>query len=149
MQSEMGLWVSANVFRSFNKSIQDALIDALRGTGNQSLSALNDENDEGLADLTPAQAREFITGCHAKTKDVIREIIKSDSRSFQTKNVASALEFKTKELTAVWSGITKRTGTITGVQGAKLIGWGEYKEQGWLTEKTHKSLRKAFNPESL
>ena len=149
MQAEMGLWVSANVFRSLNKDIQDVLVDALRGTGNKSLPASRDEkdeNDEGLADFSAAQARNFLNGCGEKTKNAIREMVKGNSRYFQLEDVAKALGVEAETLSGVWAGITKRTRTVLGDSDAYLIGWGgEDGYQGWLTEMTYNSLRRALN----
>jgi hypothetical protein len=145
MQTEMGLWVSANVFRGLHKDIQDALVDALRGTGNKSLPTLSDENDEGLADFSVAQAKKFLSGCGEKTKNAIREMVKGNSRHFQLDDVAKTLGVEAETLSGVWAGITKRTRTVLDDPDAYLIGWGEDGCQGWLTEMTYNSLRRVFN----
>jgi hypothetical protein len=150
MQTDMGLWVSANVFRSLNEDIQNVLINALKGSVN-ALSTQDDDNEEGLADFSLAQAKKFLTGCSQKTQDVIREMVKSDSRFFQLRDVTDALnmDFDTESLSGVWAGITKRTRTILGDTDSYLIGWDQDENYvyscGKFSAMTYKSLRKALN----
>ena len=112
-------------------------------------------NDPHFAELSPGQAREFYAGCNDKTRKAIEIIARSSDRFFQLADVAKAVGVAAHELKGVWSGLTRRTRTITGDHEAYLIDWaksepivdddGNYIDQrGEVAGLTYDSFRKAL-----
>ncbi len=134
-----GIFVPTNVFLSLSEDVRNTLINALKG---DVLSGQNE--DDGLAEFSPAQAKKFLDGCSEKTKNVVREMVKGNTRHFHIEDLGFA-----ESLSGVWAGITKRTRTVLDDADAYLIDWGGQQEEkdynaGSLSEMTYKSLRKAF-----
>ena len=113
------------------------------------------DDDDNIAEISPGQARDFLKGCSEKTKTAIKAMVKGDSRLFQLKDVALSVGVGATELTGVWSGLTRRTKTVTKNPDAYLIDWtsgeaefdknGQYVDhQAGLSQMTYKSFRKAL-----
>ncbi|HEX8300282.1 hypothetical protein [Sphingomonas sp.] len=91
-------------------------------------------------------ARAFLQGCSDRTKEVLALMVTEDSFSLR------ALEREAKAgesgLRGVWTGLTKRTRTITGDPSSALIIWDEVPEKGdfigRLTPVTLDSFRRAL-----
>jgi hypothetical protein len=98
-----------------------------------------------LADLDEASARVFLSGCGAKTTKVLRLIVQQKG-SFYLGELERAARASTSGLRGVWTGITKRTRTITGDPDAALIGWKQRGDdhEGWLSPATYASLKVIF-----
>lgn len=102
-----------------------------------------------IANLDLASAKLFLAGCQAKTKRVLRLIIDRDGQ-FLLRDLERAANVRAGGLSGVWTGLTKRTRTITGKPVAKLIHWDEKKEGEWrgmMTKRTTDSLRAALDAE--
>ena len=114
------------------------------------------DGDEHFAELSPGQARDFYAGCGVKTKKAVEAIAASSSRkTIRVSDIAKAVGVEPWELRGVWSGLTRRTNTITGDAQAYLFDWdpgtkkydgdGNYiDETGEVTELTYNSFRKAL-----
>ena len=123
--------------------------------GESAVSRDNAEEDDDVADLTPALARRFIRGCSSKTIKAITAMVSGSSPEFQVAAIAKAVSVPANSLTGVWAGITRRTRTVTGDDDVYLIRWisegklnskGEYIDQtATLSEMTYNALRKALN----
>jgi hypothetical protein len=111
------------------------------------------DEDEQFAEFSPSQAREFYVGCGEKTKKAVEAIAASPSCMIQVSDIAKAVGVNPWDLRGVWSGLTRRTITITGDAKARLFDWqegtqkydsaGNYVDQtGKVTELTHNSFRK-------
>lgn len=115
----------------------------------------NQSEDPHFVEFSPSQAREFYAGCNEKTRKAIEVIARSDDRHFQLADVAEAVGVTAPELKGVWSGLTRRSRTVTGDNDAYLIDWakseaiydedGNYSDQrGEVSEFTYRSFRKAL-----
>jgi hypothetical protein len=98
-----------------------------------------------LAELDEPTARLFLSGCGAKTKRVLELIIKQDG-TFYLRALERSARSTTIGLSGVWTGLTKRTRTMTGDPDATLIGWQRRGDdyEGWLSQKTCQSFKLAL-----
>src|SRR5205823_5104681 len=109
---------------------------------------------EEPASLTTEQARNFLAGCSDKVKQAIKTAVSNGDRFFKIAQIAKTLNVAPSSLRGVWTGITKRTGTILGDRSARLIWWeddaryapdGTYLDQtGRLSQQAYDSFRRAF-----
>ncbi len=110
------------------------------------------DQDDDFADLSPQQAKKFLEGTSDKSKRALRFMVSGD-RKFKLAGLAKELGVHPTELPGLWSGLTKRTRTITGNKSAYLLYWvddalvvdEEYLDQtGYMTRTTYSSFRHAF-----
>jgi hypothetical protein len=156
MQTEMALVIPAGIIRGLPAEVQNALLAALVGCATQLPGpAEPDEDEEGLPDLSIAQATRFLETCSDKVKNALKVIVGGSSRYFQIADVARAVNSDPGDLAGVLAGITRRTRTILGDPKASLIAWDaasiiwdandEYLDQrGRVSEATYRSLRRAL-----
>lgn len=152
-----GLFITTDTLRSLPRDLQDALLVATLGQAARpspaSAAGILDEEDENFAQLSPAQAREFYSGCGEKTRKALEVIANSDSRQFHLADVAKAIGVEPGELRGVWGGLTRRLSTVTGDSDCYLINWerhdGEFDEEGnyvdhigEVSELTYQSFRR-------
>ncbi|HEX8124947.1 MAG TPA: hypothetical protein VF548_05130 [Allosphingosinicella sp.] len=103
--------------------------------------------DEEIAELGIQSARAFLQGCSDRTAEVLRLIIEFGD-TFSLRQLEKKAKVKPGGLRGVWTGLTKRTRTITGDPDAVLIDWsgpdeeGDY--QGRLARMTIDALRRAL-----
>ncbi len=112
------------------------------------------ETDENFVRFSEVQARDFLKGCSKKSRAAIDAMTKKRGRFFHLKDVAAALDTKPDELShTIWSGLTRRTRTITGKKYSYLIEWDEVYDdneeesnwRGWLTPETRDAFRKVLD----
>lgn len=161
-----GIFLSATTFRELSPATQADILAMLAGQASgsrparQALPADQGENvseneiDEDFAELSPTQAREFLSGCGDRTRKMIQLIAEGDTRHFQLADLAESMGCKPGDLRGVWSGLTRRLYTILGNTDAYLIDWaadavlgeeGEYLDHaGEVTEMTYQSFRKVL-----
>ena len=71
------------------------------------------------------QATQFVKGLSGKSRNVLKTIleIKGVESGFWMKTLAVVLMVEADSLTGVWSGLTRRSRTVTGDENAYLIDW--------------------------
>jgi hypothetical protein len=101
-----------------------------------------DSDEWGLANLDPAAARLFLAGCGERTVRVLTLIVHGGGR-FSLRELERASRSVRSGLKGVWTGLTKRTRTITGDPDAYLIRWTERNGQweGSLSQVTQRSFQ--------
>lgn len=149
--------ITADTLRSLPQNVQDIVFAAVFGRTAKPPATANgdmlDEDDESLAQLSPAQAREFYSGCGEKTRKALEAIANSDSRQFHLADVAKAVGVKPDELRGVWGGLTRRLYTVMGENDGYLINWERHDPVldeaenyvdhiGEVSELTYQSFRK-------
>ena len=108
--------------------------------------------DDNLVKFSQAEARDFLKGCSKKSRAAIQAMTKKRGRFFHLRDVAEALGVKPDDIShTLWSGLTRRTRTISGDPDSYLSGWdaeGVYDEdetlldwRGWLTPETRDAFR--------
>ncbi len=101
-----------------------------------------DSDEWGLANLDPAAARLFLAGCGERTTRVLTLIVRGGGR-FSLRELERASRSVRSGLKGVWTGLTKRTRTITGDADAYLIRWaqrnGEW--EGSLSQVTQRAFQ--------
>ena len=120
----------------------------------ENLPTLNQDTttDDNLVKFSQAEAHAFLKGVSKKSRAAIDAITKKRGRFFHLKDVAAALDTKPDELShTIWSGLTRRTRTISGNPDIYLLDWvaeGVYDEdgtlidwRGWLTPETRDAFR--------
>lgn len=140
MQNQIVL--SAKTVASSSPAFKAELSDLLGFTLEPLPEPEEDAEDESeLAALGLDAARAFLLGCSVKTSNVLSAIVDGDD-PFSLR----ALEEEIGEgsLRGVWTGLTKRTRTITGDPKACLIDWGEPDEEGDYKGQLHPTTRNAF-----
>ncbi|TGR08786.1 hypothetical protein EN833_15090 [Mesorhizobium sp. M4B.F.Ca.ET.190.01.1.1] len=164
--ADSGIFIATADFQKLPESLRASLLEHVLGDARsiaeqreeQSGTDRSDEGtpeyDQHFAELSPGQVREFLSGCSQKTKSAIRAMVKGESRFFHLKDVAAEIGVPVTGLTGVWSGLTRRTKTVTGDSEAYLIDWsggeailedGKYADhKAELTEMTHTSFRKVL-----
>ena len=124
------------------------------GTDNgETLSHPNNQaRDENFVKFSEANARDFLKGCSPKTRAALNAATRGPDRFFGLKDVAAELNVDVDKVHhTLWSGITRRTRTITGNPDSYLIDWDEdgiYGDDGetlkdWKCELTQET-RDAF-----
>lgn len=101
-----------------------------------------DADEWGLANLDPAAARLFLAGCGERTVRVLTLIVRGGGR-FSLQELERASRSVRSGLKGVWTGLTKRTRTITGDPDAYLIRWAQRNGQweGSLSQATQRSFQ--------
>jgi hypothetical protein len=162
MQST-GIFISKDDFVTWPEPLRnDVLQRTFGGTKKAASSDVLEERtsakvvaeNEHFAELSPGQAREFLTGVSNKIRTAIDVMVANESPFFHLKHVAAAVGVSPVELSGVWRGLTRRVRTVTSDPKAYLIFWhgkgdfdddGEYADhKGELTRMTHASFRKAL-----
>ena len=103
------------------------------------------------AHLSSLQAERLVRGLSDKSRSVLKAILESEDGElgFWCKSVAEELGFDVSELSGVWSGLTRRTRTVSDDSDAYLIGWawdeGRDDYYGKLHPTTYRNCKKAMN----
>lgn len=112
-------------------------------------------NGNTLAELSQSQAEKFLDGCSDKTIRVIRAIVDKNGRALVSE-IAASIGQQSGELSGVWGGLTKRTATVLGHKGPKLLDWDNIYEGGqcidWrsiMAKRTVEAFRNALAARSL
>jgi len=142
----------------FSPAEARALLISLGKKSRAALDAMNQDTatDDNLVKFSPAEARAFLKGCSKKSRAAIDAMTKKRGRFVHLKDVAAALDTKPDELShTIWSGLTRRTRTISGDPDSYLLAWdaeGVYDEdetlidwRGWLTPETRDAFRKVLD----
>ena len=145
------LLISDEEFRTLPHDIQSALIARFLPSHQGNLTASDqvgqNEDGEGPPELSPAQAKKFLTACSERTKNILRQIAIFPSSGFRMSDLEEKLGLHHKQLTGSWAGITKVCRRITGDDNSTLIWWIQENNGEWhgrISAMTHKSFRKAF-----
>ncbi|MDA8501768.1 hypothetical protein NNO02_04810 [Citrobacter sp. Awk 2] len=144
-----GFFISRSDFQKMSERTQAEILSAVTGEDN---SQHSEPDYSGLAaDLSSLQATQFVKGLSGKSRNVLKAIleIKDVESGFWMKTLAVTLSVEADSLTGVWSGLTRRSRTVTGDANAYLIDW-VWREQeedyfGTLNAITIKNLKKAMN----
>ena len=94
--------------------------------------AVGSSDGDEYAELGIQAARAFLQGCSARTREVLAAIVQSGD-SFSLRQLEIDTRAEEGSLRGVWTGLTKRTRTITGDDEAYLIQWSEQAEDGDYT----------------
>lgn len=144
-----GFFISRSDFQKMSERTQEEILSAVTGEDSSPQSALD---YSGLAaDLSSLQATQFVKGLSGKSRNVLKAIleIKGVESGFWMKTLAVTLMVESDSLTGVWSGLTRRSRTVTGDENAYLIDWVWHEEEedyfGTLNNVTIKNLKKAMN----
>ncbi len=99
------------------------------------------------AELGVQAARAFLLGCGEKTTAALRLIVEAGDE-FLARDIQAKMPDPDGGLRGVWTGLTKRTRTITGTDEIDLIEWLEEQDDGsWrgrLMPMTRDSFRRAL-----
>lgn len=143
-----GLFISSSDFLKMSERTQSEILNVATGRNNQ--QSISDY-DGTAADLSTLQATQLVRGLGTKSRNVLKAIIemKGIESGFWMEQLAKALKCEADSLSGVWSGLTRRTRTITGDENAFLIDWVWTEEKkdyfGTLDAVTIKNLRSALN----
>lgn len=103
--------------------------------------------DEEIAELGIQSARAFLQGCSDRTAEILGLMIDLGD-TFSLRELEKKAKVKPGGLRGVWTGLTKRTRTITGDPDAVLIDWSGPDDkddyQGRLAKMTLDALRRAL-----
>lgn len=138
-----GFFISASDVATLSEAARGEIL-ALLGLGEAPvLHGGNEPN--GLAELTEAQANEFLNNCSERTIKILQFILVAEG-PFMMSDIASAMRSNNAQLRAAWAGLTKRTRTVTGIADAKLIAWRKIGNdwQGNLATRTTESFQAAL-----
>lgn len=119
-------------------------------------SGVSSPSEDQLVEITNEMLQRFVNNISPKTLSALRVIAQSESPSFHLKDVVSIIgDAETpNDIKSIWTGLTRRTRTITDNKKAKLISWGYWEEDeagnnidciGVISPVTHDSLREYFN----
>ncbi|MFJ5339894.1 hypothetical protein ACIPSQ_13645 [Pectobacterium parvum] len=146
---DSGFFISRTAFQKMSERAQDEIMSAVTGEDNSHQAT---QEYSGLAvDLSSLQATQFVKGLSSKSRNVLKVIleIKGVESGFWLKSLAVALMCESGSLSGVWSGLTRRSRTVTGDENAHLIDWvWDEKEEdyfGTLNTVAIKNLKKAMN----
>ena len=116
-----------------------------------SVSSVYEESEDGPTDLSSLQAERLVRGLSDKSRSVLKVILESEDgeRGFWCKSIAKELGLDVSELSGVWSGLTRRTRTVSDDSEAYLIGWAWDDDRddyyGSLHSTTYRNCKKAMN----
>lgn len=116
-----------------------------------SVSGVYEESEDGPTDLSLLQAERLVRGLSDKSRTVLKAILESEDgeRGFWCKSLAKELGFDVSELSGVWSGLTRRTRTVSDDSEAYLISWAWDDDRddyyGTLHPTTYRNCKKAMN----
>jgi len=144
-----GFFISRSDFQKMSERTQDEILNAVTG-GDSSPQSEPDYSGLAVA-LNSMQATQFVKGLSGKSRNVLKTIleIKGVESGFWMKTLAVVLMVEADSLTGVWSGLTRRSRTVTGDENAYLIDWVWHEEDddyfGTLNNVTIKHLKKAMS----
>ncbi|WP_438288757.1 hypothetical protein [Edwardsiella tarda] len=110
-----------------------------------------EESEDGPSDLSSLQAERLIGGLSNKSRLVLKAILESEDgeKGFWCNSLAETLGFDVSDLTGVWSGLTRRTRTVSDDPEAYLISWAWDEKRddyyGNLHPTTYRNCKKAMN----
>ncbi|EIR7372367.1 hypothetical protein LXH42_004297, partial [Salmonella enterica subsp. enterica serovar Poona] len=110
-----------------------------------------EESEDGPTDLSSLQAEKLVRGLSEKSRSVLKAILESSDgeKGFWCKSIAEELDLEVSELSGVWSGLTRRTRTVSDDSDAYLISWAWDEERddyyGTLHPTTYRNCKKAMN----
>ena len=142
-----GIFLSREDLDRLSASAKEEVFALLAG----SISNMYVETEDGPTDLSSLQTEKLVKGLSDKSRSVLKLIIQSNDgeRGFWCQNIADKLEIEVEELSGVWSGLTRRTRTVSGDSEAYLISWAwdedQYDYYGTLHPTTYKNCKKAMN----
>ena len=143
-----GFFLSSNDFSQLSQSSKDEILMIVSG---QKIQNVYENTKDGPIDLSSLQAEKLVRGLSDKSRAVLKLIIESNDgeHGFWCKNVAKELNIDVSELSGVWSGLTRRTRTVSDDSEAYLIAWAwddnanDY--YGKLHTITYNNCKKAMN----
>lgn len=144
-----GFFISRSDFQKMSERTQDEILSAV--TGEDSSQQPTPDYSGLAADLSSLQATQFVKGISGKSRSVLKAIleIKGVESGFWMSTLAVTLMVSADSLTGVWSGLTRRSRTVTGDENAYLIDWVWHEAEsdyfGTLNTVTIKNLKKAMN----
>jgi hypothetical protein len=143
-----GLFLSRDDLMLLSDSAREEVLALVTG---ESISGVYEESEDGPSDLSSLQAERLVRGLSDKSRSVLKAILESadGEQGFWCKNLAEALGFDVSELSGVWSGLTRRTRTVSDDPEAYLIGWAWDEKRddyyGKLHPTTYRNCKKAMN----
>ncbi|MBP6518669.1 hypothetical protein [Shewanella sp.] len=143
-----GFYISKEDFVKMPERTQSDILNTV--TGGQSETS-ETEYKGSAADLSSLQAATLVKGLSSKTRNVLKTIVELPyiEKGFWEADLAYELKCKPESLSGVWSGLTRRTRTITSDKSAYLIDWKWDEEMegnlGSLNTVTLKNLKIALN----
>lgn len=164
--NESGLLLSIPFFATLSSGTRDEILTQLGLVGPAMAVAAQEAasgapldaamDSEGPAELTAALVRKLTDGLSPKTMGVLRLIAKHDMPEIRMSDAIAHTEGAEnyRDMTGVWSALTRRTRAILGDEQVALIWWNnpEYDANGGYVDNvgrvarlTHQSLRAYFN----
>lgn len=143
-----GVFLSRDDLLLLSDSARDEVIALVT---EESISGVYDESEDGPSDLSSLQSERLVRGLSDKSRSVLKAILESEDgeRGFWCKVIAKELGFNVSELSGVWSGLTRRTRTVSDDPDAYLISWALDEERddyyGKLHPTTYRNCKKAMN----
>ncbi|CND92256.1 MULTISPECIES: hypothetical protein [Enterobacterales] len=143
-----GIFLSREDLMLLSDSAKEEVLALATG---ESISGVYEELEDGPTDLSSLQAERLVRGLSDKSRSVLKAILESEDgeQGFWCKSVAEELGFDVSELSGVWSGLTRRTRTVSDDSDAYLIGWAldESRDDyyGTLHPTTYRNCKKAMN----
>lgn len=102
------------------------------------------DGEEGeYAELGLQAARAFLLNCSERTTQTLAAIVETGGE-FSLRALERKMNVEESGLRGVWTGLTKRTRTITGDPDAMLIEWSDVKENGDYSGKLTATSLSAF-----
>ncbi|CNJ55129.1 hypothetical protein [Yersinia mollaretii] len=143
-----GLFLSRDDLMLLSDSAREEVLALATG---ESISAVYEESEDGPTDLSSLQAERLVRGLSDKSRSVLKAILESEDgeQGFWCKSVAEELGFDVSELSGVWSGLTRRTRTVSDDHEDYLISWACDEDRddyyGKLHPTTYRNCKKAMN----
>lgn len=143
-----GIFLSREDLMLLSDSAKEEVLALVTG---ESIPGVYEELEDGPSDLSSLQAERLVRGLSDKSRSVLKAILESEDGElgFWCKSVAGELGFDVSELSGVWSGLTRRTRTVSDDSDAYLIGWawdeGRDDYYGKLHPTTYRNCKKAMN----
>jgi len=151
-----GIFLSHSALSSFSSSTRDELqrylfnyrAEEIDGPAEvDAISTISEDEPDGPADLSVAQARKLVAGCSDRPKAALRFIAEHVTTSFPYQDMVKAIGLDSSgTIRGVLAAITRRTRTVLGDPQADLI-WFEGEPDtsiGTVSDMTRSSLRKVF-----
>lgn len=143
-----GIFLSRKDLMLLTASAKEEVLMLVSG---ESAHGIYDKPEDGPTDLSSLQAEKLVRGLSDKSRSVLKAILESKDgeHGFWCQSIAEELGFDVSELSGVWSGLTRRTRTVSDDSEAYLIGWAWDEEHndyyGKMHPTTYRNCKKAMN----